>query len=285
MKKVTNKNLQDAKKAKNDEFYTRIEDIEKELTHYQDQLEGKWVYSPCDDFRWSQFRTYFRNNFEELGLSHYTCTCYDLGDGAWRYDYDGEKETAIRMEGNGDFQSEECTKIKDECDIVITNPPFSKFKVFMNWMEGKDFIVVGNKNAMLWKTIFPRYFYKELYFGYNYISKFRLPDDTFNWFQGSGRWFTTFPTPKDNPPLQLVEYDPERHKRYDTYNAINTDSIKDVPDLKDIEIGVPIGIIDYINPEQFEITGMLCRGSGDIDKAKPIIDGKHLYSRVLIKRK
>ena len=176
-------------------------------------------------------------------------------------------------------------KIKDECDIVSTNPPFSKFKTFMGWMEGKDFIVIGNKNAMLWKTIFPRYFYKELYFGYNYISKFRLPDDTFNWFQGSGRWFTTFPTPKENPTMRLTEYDPERHKRYDTYNAINTDSIKDVPDLKDIEIGVPIGIIDYINPEQFEITGMLCRGAGDIDKAKPIIDGKHLYTRVLIQRK
>lgn len=150
----------------------------------------------------------------------------------------------------------------------------------------KDFIIVGNKNAMLWKTIFPMYFYKELYFGYNYISKFRLPDDSYNWFQGSGRWFTTFPIKKDNPPLQLVPYDPERHRRYDTYNAINTDSIYDVPDLdEDIEIGVPIGIIDYLNEDQFEITGMLCRGSGDIDKAKPIIDGKHLYTSVLIKRK
>lgn len=149
-------------------------------------------------------------------------------------------------------------------------------------MDG--FIVVGNKNAMLWKTIFPEYFYKRLYFGYNYISKFRLPDDTYNWFQGSGRWFTNFPTPKDNPPLQLVPYDEERHKRYDTYPAVNTDSIKDVPDI-DGEIGVPIGIIDYLCDDQFEITGMLCRGSGDIDKAKPIIDGKHLYSRVLIRRK
>ena len=161
-------------------------------------------------------------------------------------------------------------------------------------MDG--FIVVGNKNAMLWKTIFPRYFYKKLYFGYNYLDNFILPYDAVKWekiengkklnkFQGSGRWFTTFPTPKQNPPLQLVEYDPERHRIYDTYNAINTDSIKDVPDIKGIEIGVPMGIIDYINPEQFEITGMLCRGGSDIDKAKPIIDGKHLYSRVLIRRK
>lgn len=148
-----------------------------------------------------------------------------------------------------------------------------------------DFIVVGNKNAMLWKTIFPKYFNKELYFGYNYISKFRLPDDTYNWFQGSGRWFTTYPVHKDNPPLDLVEYDPSIHKPYDTYPALNTDSIHSIPDY-DGEIGVPIiGIIDYINEEQFEITGMLCRGSGGIDYEKPIIDGKHLYTRVLILNK
>ena len=127
MKKVNNKNLLDAKKAKNDEFYTRYEDIEKEISHYKDNLKDKWVYSPCDDFRWSEFKNYFVHNFTELGLNHYTCTCYDIGEGAWRYDYDGVKETAVRLEGNGDFRSDECTKIKDDCDVVITNPPFSLF--------------------------------------------------------------------------------------------------------------------------------------------------------------
>jgi hypothetical protein len=134
MKRASNRNLLDAKRAKNDEFYTRLEDIEKEIEHYKDYLKGKWVYSCCDDFRWSQFRTYFRNNFEELGLSHYTCTNFDLGEGAWRYDYDGTTETVTRLEGDGDFRSEECTKIKDECDVVITNPPFSLFKEFMTWL-------------------------------------------------------------------------------------------------------------------------------------------------------
>lgn len=148
-------------------------------------------------------------------------------------------------------------------------------------MDG--FIVVGNKNAMLWKSIFPKYFNKELYFGYNYISKFRMPNNTYSWFQGSGRWFTTFPVVKDNPPMKLKEYDKDKYPKYDTYDAINCDSIKDVPDY-DGEIGVPIGIIDYICPTQFEITGMLCRGSGGIDKAKPIINGKNLYTRVLIKK-
>ena len=145
-----------------------------------------------------------------------------------------------------------------------------------------DFIVVGNKNAMMWKSIFPKYFDGKLFYGYTYISKFRLPDNPYNWFQGSGRWFTTYPVHKDNPPLQLVPYDPSLHKIYDTYPALNTDSIHSVPDIVHMEIGVPIGILDYLCDEQFEITGMLCRGSGGCDKAKPIIDGKHLYTRILI---
>ena len=134
MKKVNNKNLLDAKKAKNDEFYTRYADIEKEISHYRDQLEGKWVYSPCDDYRWSNFPKYFKDNFHHYGLKHYTCTNFDLGDGAWRYDYDGEKETITPLEGNGDFRSDECTRIKDDCDLVITNPPFSLFKELMEWL-------------------------------------------------------------------------------------------------------------------------------------------------------
>lgn len=110
-------------------------DIEKELSHYQDQLKGKWVYSPCDDYRWSNFPKYFVDNFHSLGLSHYTCTNYNLGDGAWRFDYDGENTTITQLEGNGDFQSEECTQIMKDCDIVITNPPFSLFRAFIKWLN------------------------------------------------------------------------------------------------------------------------------------------------------
>ena len=130
-----NSNLHKAKKEKNDEFYTRYEDIEKELSHYGEHLKGKWVYSPCDDYRWSEFKNYFVQNFSTLELGHYTCTNYDLGDGAFRYDYDGENETITPLEGNGDFRSEECTKIKEECDIVVTNPPFSLFREFIEWMD------------------------------------------------------------------------------------------------------------------------------------------------------
>ena len=130
-----NRNLQEAKKKKNDEFYTRIEDIEKEMVHYKEHLKGKWVYSPCDDYRWSNFTKYFTENFTDLGIRHYTCTNYDIGDGAFRYDYDGESTTITPLQGNGDFRSEECTRIKDECDIVITNGPFSLFREFIKWLQ------------------------------------------------------------------------------------------------------------------------------------------------------
>ncbi len=130
-----NEHLHKAKKTKNDEFYTRIEDIEKELSHYTEQLKDKWVYSPCDDYRWSNFPKYFTEHFTDLGLKHYTCTNYDIGEGAFRYDYDGENTTITRLEGDGDFRSEECTEIMKQSDIVITNPPFSLFRDFIKWLN------------------------------------------------------------------------------------------------------------------------------------------------------
>lgn len=131
-----NKNLLEAKKAKNDEWYTRYEDIEKEVIHYWDQLRGRIVYCCCDDYRWSNFVKYFKDHFREIGLKRLIATNYNIGDGAYRYDYDGENETVERLQGNGDFRSEECTKIKNlEGVVVITNPPFSLFREFIDWLR------------------------------------------------------------------------------------------------------------------------------------------------------
>lgn len=131
-----NKNLIDARKNKNDEFYTRYEDIEKEVVHYYDKLKGRIVYCPCDDYRWSNFVKYFKDHFKDIGLKRLIATNYDIGDGAYRYDYDGEKETVERLKYNGDFRSEECTKIKDMPGVVvITNPPFSIFREFIDWLR------------------------------------------------------------------------------------------------------------------------------------------------------
>lgn len=120
-----NKNLLDAKKAKNDEFYTRYEDIEKEVIHYWPQLKGRIVYCCCDDYRWSNFVKYFKDHFQEIGLKRLIATNYNIGDGAYRYDFDGVNEVVEELQGNGDFRSEECTKIKNMPGVVvITNPPF-----------------------------------------------------------------------------------------------------------------------------------------------------------------
>lgn len=129
---MNNENLHRAKKEKNDEFYTRYEDIEAEVTNYD--LKGKSVYSPCDDYRWSNFKKYFVDHFKELGITRYCCTNYDIGDGAYMYQYDGKQERITRLQGDGDFRSEECCRIRDAYDIIITNPPFSMIRDFIKWL-------------------------------------------------------------------------------------------------------------------------------------------------------
>lgn len=132
-----NKNLHAAKKAKNDEFYTLYEDIDKEVRHYWAELKGKKIYCPCDDYRSSNFVRYFKDNYDKIGLAGLTATNYDIGDGAWKYTYDGRAEAVERLEGDGDFRSPEITAIKDGwADVVITNPPFSLWREFFAWVNG-----------------------------------------------------------------------------------------------------------------------------------------------------
>ena len=127
----SNSSLNRAKKEKNDEFYTLYEDIEKEMQHYD--FKGKIIYCPCDDFRWSNFKKYFRDNFDSLGLKKLIVSNYDIGEGAWVYTYDGEKETADRFDGQGGYR--EHNDLRDEADIIATNPPFSLFRDFFKWIQ------------------------------------------------------------------------------------------------------------------------------------------------------
>lgn len=130
-----NGNLNAAKKAKNDEFYTLYEDIENEVQHYWAELKGKKIYCPCDDYRTSNFVRYFKDNYGRIGLAGLTATNYDIGDGAWKYTYDGRDESVTRLEGDGDFRSPEITAIRDEHDVIITNPPFSLWREFFAWLN------------------------------------------------------------------------------------------------------------------------------------------------------
>lgn len=142
-----NAKLKKARTAKDDEFYTHISDIAAEVNHYRRELKGRWIYSPFSDYRYSKFVEYFTKHFHELGLSHYTATCLDRGDGAWRYDYDGHKATVTRLTGNGSFDSPECTAIMEACDIVIDNPPFSLHHEIQAWLKNAQ-----DKSINLHKT-------------------------------------------------------------------------------------------------------------------------------------
>ena len=134
---MSNTHLHKAKKAKNDEFYTRYEDIEKELIHYKDQLQGKIVYCPCDTPE-SNFVKFFTDHFQEYGLKRLIATGYNEGGQGTYYRYDGKNLNVGRLEGNGDFRSEECTQIMKDSDIVITNPPFSLFRQFIKWLNYEE---------------------------------------------------------------------------------------------------------------------------------------------------
>ena len=127
--------LNEAKKRKDDEYYTDYKDIAAEMELYMEELKGKWVYCPCDD-HWSNFWKYFIDHFNEYGLKRLTATHINLdGTPSYRLDYDGSEIVKTALNGNGDFRSEECTKIKNECDMVITNPPFSLFREFIKWLK------------------------------------------------------------------------------------------------------------------------------------------------------
>ena len=135
MNNMSNKNLHRAKREKNDEFYTQYIDIEKECQHYIDKFKDQWIYLPCDSEE-SNFWKYFVDHFHEYGLKRLTATHINLdGQPSYRLDYDGSDTIKTALQGNGDFRSEECTKIKDECDMVITNPPFSLFREFIKWLQ------------------------------------------------------------------------------------------------------------------------------------------------------
>lgn len=167
---MSNSNLQDAKKAKNDEFYTQYEDIDKELQHYAEHFEGKTVYCNCDNPAWSNFWQYFVDNFEALRLNRLISTYYEENGTVYKTEKTKEGITKTPLEGDGDFRSNECVEILKEADIVVTNPPFSLFREYIaQLMEyNKKFIVIGNQNAITYKEIFPLLKENKMWLGYGF---------------------------------------------------------------------------------------------------------------------
>lgn len=252
-------NLHRAKRTKNDEFYTYREDIEKELIHYKEHFKGKVVYCNCDDYSYSNFTKYFKDNFEKLGISKLVSTCYNpTGKGKIEVVSKGQTNRDV-LQGNGDFRSEEVVRLLKESDIVVTNPPFSLFREYIAQLMkyDKKFLVIGNMNAITYKEIFPLLKDDKMWIGYTKPKEFVQPDGSSKKI-GLVTWFTNLEIQKHNDFLDLRGnyYSPEEYPKYDNYDAINVNRVKDIPCDYDGVMGVPVTFLDKYNPNQFEVLGL-----------------------------
>ena len=255
---MANANLTAAKTAKNDEFYTRIEDIENELGHYWQHFKDATVLCNCDDPTYSNFWKYFFLNFEAMGLRKLISTHYDRVNSTYKMEYDGQGDpVVIPLESNGDFASAECVRLLEESDIVITNPPFSEFRKYVKQLMDyqKKFLIIGSENAITYKEFFPYLKDNMVWKGFNHVHEFLQPDGSIKKF-GNICWFTNLDISKRHEDLILYkQYSPEEYPTYDNYDAINVDRVADIPMDYDGVMGVPITFMDKYNPEQFEIIG------------------------------
>ena len=301
MAKSSNKSLGDAKKAKEDEFYTQLADIEHELVHYREHFRGKTVLCNCDDPRVSNFFHFFAYQFEALGLKRLITTCYknQTPDLFSQHDceraislvYDGDKngnrvpdpeEIGIHeLQGDGDFRSAECIELLMQADIVVTNPPFSLFREYLAQLVqfDKKFLIVGNMNEAHYKEVFSLIMDNKMWLGYqNGDMEFRVPPhygarETRFWIDETGQkwrslgnacWFTNLDIRKRHEQLILCKsYTPEAFPTYANFDAIDVGKVADIPFDWDGLMGVPDTFLEQYNPDQFEIVGL---GSGDLAK-------------------
>ena len=307
-KGCTNTNLRKAAKVKNDEFYTQYEDIENEIMKYRKQFKDKIVYLPCDDpaEKKSEFWSFFVNNFDAFGLKKLIATHFDesgraykiwidsdLNNDGWIDDADALQED---LKGNGDFRSEECVEILKECDIVCTNPPFSLFRELIDLIitHNKQFLIIGNKNAYAYKEIFTLIKNNKIWIGYTQPKDFRLEDGSITKkINGLCRWFTNLSNSKRFEELILTKtYNEIDFPYLDNYNAINVGKVVNIPKDFDGYMAVPITFIDKYNPNQFEIFGITNTGEKNpgirlqnTAHGRPLLNGKELYIRILIRKK
>jgi hypothetical protein len=320
---VANDSLGDARKAKNDEFYTQYSDIEKEMNAYleynEDVFREKTVLLPCDDPEWSNFTKYFAQNFERLGLKKLISTSYAPNSKPKTLDvqptlfelesdeFDEVKSVAngkifsvtrdvsgdgiinvddlewSYLEGDGDFRSDEVTALRDEADIVITNPPFSLFRAFLGWLVAgnKDFVMIGNMNAITYKEVFPLIKDNKLWLGNGFSNGnafFSSPTSrdyasgVFDEETGLVKfrnvvWFSTLDHGRRHQPLALmsqqdnIKFSKHRdvkgigYRKYANYDALEVPWTDAIPSDAEGAMGVPISFLGKYNPDQFEIIG------------------------------
>ncbi|MDN5795465.1 MAG: adenine-specific methyltransferase EcoRI family protein [Intrasporangium sp.] len=336
-----NRDFQEARRAKADEFYTSLQDIERELKHYTPHFEGKVVYCNCDDPRASNFFRFFARNFEQLGLKKLITTCYRSqypnqfgradSDHAVYLEYTGDRNgTSLSdgevigiepLSGDGDFRSAESAQLLHQADIVVTNPPFSLFREYVAQLmeHQKQFLILGNMNALTYKEIFPHFQNDQMWYGPSIRSgdrEFRVPDDYPLTAAGTRvdndgnkyvrvkgvRWFTNLDYPGRHDELALHRtYTPHAYPTYANFDAIDVSKTMDIPVDYDGPMGVPITFLDKYSPRQFDILGSsktLGRPMSKIAKKGtyqqggprfylPNGDGtyRRMYDRIVIKNK
>lgn len=301
---MANSSLIKAKKQKNDEFYTRIEDIEREVMQYQQYFKDKVVYCNCDDPEESNFWKFFELNFEYFGLKKLISTHFDQDKQTYKLELyrdinnDGKINNLdivkTPLSGNGDFRSPESIELLKESDIVVSNPPFSLFREYISQLieYNKQFLVIGNKNAVTYKEVFPLIRDNKIWLGLTCPKDFLSPENEIKKL-GLCNWFTNLPNKKRNEEIILFkEFNENDFPKYDNYIAWNVDKTKDIPVDKEIIVqlsndnyekaikiynddcqlldidketgickvlikrpiwGVPISFLDKYNPNQFEI--------------------------------
>ena len=360
---MANKNLTEAKATKNDEFYTQFHDIEVEMEAYLEYnpnvFRDKTILLPCDDPEWSNFTRYFAAKFEELGIKKLISTSFAPESKNYKTDWNptffetqdprfNAEKSAIcgkiftlthdanlngkididdlewkYLEGTGDFRSPEVTALRDEADIIITNPPFSLFREFLAWiMEGrKQFAIIGNMNAITYKEVFPLIKDNKMWLGASIHSgdrEFQIPSeypitaagwrvDTLGnkYIRVKGvRWFSNLEHGRRHQPLALMTMEDnlrynkkmkgkKAYDRYDNYDAIEVPYTNAIPSDYNGVMGVPISFLDKYCPEQFEILGCTeSEGKGfsnglwnkNSGISQPLIQQRRVYKRIFIKR-
>lgn len=278
-----NRNLITAQKLKNDEFYTMYSDIENELQYYRKEFNNKIVYCNCDTVN-SNFYRYFINNFSKLNLKLLITTSLNKE----MIVYGGNDDVYIETLNNGSFDSEECINILQRADIVCTNPPFSIFRKYIDLLYeyNKKFLIVGSKNAIIYKNVFPHVLNKEMKAGINQLNDFIEPSGNIKKF-GNVCWYTNLDYDYDKPFIELTkEYNANDYYTYINYNAINVNKVSDIPLNYDGVMGVPITFFYKLNPNQFEIVGIR-KGTDNKDLQYYDRDNNIIYpyNRLLIKRR
>jgi len=335
---MAHSDLSKAKNGKNDEFYTQYNDIQKEISAYLDYdpnvYRGKTILLPCDDPEWSNFTKFFAQNFNRFGLKKLISTSYAVESKNYKTNYQptlfevndpqfdeyktrkngkiftltgdksGDGKIDVNdlewtyLEGDGDFRSEEIKKLRDESDIIVTNPPFSLFREFLAWIieANKQFIIIGNMNAITYKEVFPLIKNNKMWTGIRFNQRlngknmtFLVPDDyklsgTEVEVNSDGKklisvagtgWYTNLEHGRRHQPITLMtmadnikfskhkEVKGKEYQKYDNYDAIEIPFTDAIPSDYDGIMGVPISFLTKHNPEQFEILGATQRGCHD----------------------